>query len=75
MADRGEGRPAMHVVYGLVDASGNLGLVSWRNVNSPAAWRAVWVARSALPGHQQARGLDARAAHRANRGDPARFIR
>lgn len=49
MADRSEGRPAMHVVYGLVDASGNLGLVSWRNVNSPAAWRAVWVARSALP--------------------------
>ena len=74
MADRSEGRPAMHVVYGLVDASGNLGLVSWRNANTPAAWRAVWAARSTLPGTSKLAAW-MRAARGANRGGLARFIR
>jgi hypothetical protein len=57
MSDRGEGRPAEHVVYGLVSASGELGWISWRNANRPAAWRAVWTKRAEIKGSKLATWL------------------
>ena len=54
MANRREGRPSEHIVYGLLDAKGNLGWVGWRNTTRPAAWRAIWTVRHTIRGSRLA---------------------